>query len=279
MFKKIFVATVLVILTGVLVFGAVTHTQAKSENNYLGGSGRGSSEILSTGQNDGTYIQGQGNGGKGRGQGTGGNGAGSNGNGAAVNLPLAATGELSAEEAAALLYLREEEKLAHDVYVTLYAQWGLPVFQNISQSEQVHTDAIKALIDRYGLDDPAASQVGVFTNPELQSLYTDLVQRGRQSMAEALKVGTAIEEIDILDLEERLAQTDNADILQVFNSLKNGSYSHLRAFTSTLKTQTGEIYQPQYLSPEAYQAIISASNGNGGKGQGGGGGRRGGGRP
>ena len=78
--------------------------------------------------------------------------------------------------------MREEEKLAHDVYVTLYAQWDLPIFQNISRSEQTHTDAVKTLIDRYGLTDPASSKVGVFTNPDLQALYNDLV-RPRQSIA------------------------------------------------------------------------------------------------
>jgi len=134
------------------------------------------------------------------------------------------------------------------------------------------------------LSDPASQLVGVFTNPDLQSLYNELVARGSQSLAEALKVGAAIEEIDILDLQERLAQTDNADLQQVFNNLLSGSYNHLRAFVSTLNSQTGEIYQPQHLSPEAYQAIISASTGRGGNsrgvgnGQGGnsGGGSRGG---
>ncbi len=113
--------------------------------------------------------------------------------------------ELTSDESAALLYMREEEKLAHDVYVTLFAQWNLPTFQNISRSEQTHTDAVKTLIDRYGLQDPASSSVGVFTNPDLQALYNDLVARGSQSLAEALKVGAAIEEIDIRDLRKRLA--------------------------------------------------------------------------
>jgi hypothetical protein len=181
-----------------------------------------------------------------------------------------------------LLFMREEEKLAHDVYVTLFAKWELPVFQNISQSEQTHTDSVKALLDRYGLDDPASSQVGVFTNPDLQALYTDLVARGSQSLAEALKVGGAIEEIDILDLRERLAQTDNADIQQVFTNLESASNNHLRAFASMLNQHTGETYQPQYMSAEEYQAIINTSGGNGngrGNGQAGtgtGGGYRGG---
>jgi hypothetical protein len=76
-------------------------------------------------------------------------------------------------------------------------------------------------------------------------------------------VGAAIEEIDILDLQARLTQTDSPDIQQVFNNLMMGSYNHLNSFTSVLLTQTGEIYQPQYLSAEAYAAIVTGQSGNG----------------
>ena len=286
MLKKILIATVFVAVIGVLVFGAINRTMAKSEsessNSSQGNYGRGSSQVLSSEQADEVYVQGQRNGGKGRGAGTGAYEAGT-----LENLPAVTPGELSAEESAALLYMREEEKLAHDVYVNLYDQWGLPTFQNISQSEQAHTDAVKALLDRYGLSDPASSVAGVFTNPDLQALYTELVKRGSQSLAEALKVGAAIEEIDILDLQERLVQTDNADIAQVFNNLMRASYNHLRGFVSALQAQTGETYQPQYMSAEAYQQSLgsaaggygnsnSRGNGQGGNGAGGG---RGGGRP
>jgi len=265
MLRKILVATALVAGIGALVFGAVNRTLAKdsSESTRQSGAGRGSEQTLSSSEQTGeAYNQG--------GQGQGGRGAGGNGSGEITNLPPATPGELSAAESEALLYMREEEKLAHDVYVTMYAQWSLPVFQNISQSEQAHTDAVKALLDRYGLDDPASSETGVFTNTDLQALYRELVARGSQSLAEALKVGAAIEEIDILDLQSRLVQTDNADIQQVFNNLLNGSYNHLRAFVSTLNTQAGETYQPQYLSAEAYQAIINAETETGGNGNRGG---------
>jgi hypothetical protein len=271
MLRKISVATALVAVIGALVFGAVNRTLAKnsSEGVRQSGSGRGSAQTVASSEltgevHDQEYLD------QGQGQRKGGRGAGSNDAGEITNLPPATPGELSAEESAALLYMREEEKLAHDVYVTLYAQWSLPVFQNISQSEQTHTEAVKALLDRYELNDPASSEIGVFTNPELQVLYNELIARGSQSLAEALKVGGAIEEIDILDLQERLAQTDNTDIQQVFNNLMNGSYNHLRAFVSTLNTQTGETYQPQYLSADAYQTIINAETGTGGNGNGGG---------
>jgi hypothetical protein len=176
---------------------------------------------------------------------------------------------LSDAEIEGILYMREEEKLARDVYLTLYEVWGLPVFENIARSEATHMEAVRTLIDRYGLADPAAAEVGVFTNPSLQGLYDQLVADGRTSLADALRVGAAIEEIDILDLQERLAQTDQADIELVYENLMKGSRNHLRAFASTLTRQTGETYQPQYLDPASYESIVNSAGETGaGQGQG-----------
>jgi len=169
-------------------------------------------------------------------------------------------GDLNAAETESLLYVREEEKLAKDVYSALYAKWSLAVFQNISRSEQTHMDAIMTLLDRYGLADPASSQAGMFNDPTLQRLYTELDAGGNLSLGDALKAGAAIEEIDILDLQSRLAQVDNPDIIQVFNNLLNGSFNHLRAFVSALKIETGEAYIPRYLTQDAYQAIIEGAS-------------------
>jgi hypothetical protein len=187
----------------------------------------------------------------------------------ALELASYPAGDLSAEEAAGLLYMREEEKLAHDVYVTLYDQWGLPIFQNIASSEQTHTEAVRTLIDRYGLDDPAMGTVGTFTDPALQSLYDQLVDSGSESLESALRVGAAIEEIDILDIEERIAQTDHSDIALVYENLMQGSRNHLRAFVSTLERQAGETYTPQYLDQASYDAIVSTGIETGGAGRGG----------
>lgn len=177
--------------------------------------------------------------------------------------PLAAATTLTADEAAGLAFMREEEKLAHDVYVALYKKWGLPVFKNISVAEQTHSDAVKRLLDRYGVEDPASGHtVGVFTDPALQSLYDKLIAQGSLSIADALKVGAAIEEIDILDLQERIAQTDKADIARVYTNLLKGSENHLRAFVSNLKAR-GETCKPQYLSQAAYDKIIGSSNASG----------------
>ncbi|MEW6286563.1 MAG: DUF2202 domain-containing protein [Chloroflexota bacterium] len=199
----------------------------------------------------------------GKGNGNGGNGnANGSQNGSGTGITSIPASELSAEETASLLFMREEEKLARDVYNALYAIWGQPTFQNIAASEQAHMDEVKALLDRYGLADPALDP-GKFTDPTLQALYDQLVAQGSASLADALKVGAAIEEIDILDLQTRLTQTDNADIQWVFNNLMSGSVNHLQAFTSVYTQQTGETYQPQYMTAEQYQAIIAGANGNG----------------
>ena len=181
-------------------------------------------------------------------------------------------GELTQTEIDSLIFMREEEKLARDVYLTLYDQWGLPIFQNISSSEQKHTDSIKALLELYDISDPVANDnIGIFTNDSLQALYDQLVAQGSESLVEALKVGAAIEEIDILDLEEGLSDIDEPNIIMVYNNLLNGSYNHLRAFVSQIERQTGDNYQPQFMALDDFNTIVNNSSGLGKGGQGGGG--------
>ncbi len=143
----------------------------------------------------------------------------------------------------------------------MYEKWKLKIFQNIARSEQQHMDMVKVLTERYGLEDPAKDR-GVFTNPDLQSLYNELIQKGSQSPEEALKVGALIEEVDIRDLKGWLSKVDNADITRVYENLMEGSKNHLRAFTHVLE-QYGVIYQPQILSLEEYESIISGGMGTG----------------
>jgi hypothetical protein len=162
---------------------------------------------------------------------------------------------LADSEKEGLLYMAEEEKLAKDVYLALNEKWNLRVFDNIGRAERTHEAAVKTLLERYSLPDPT-KEAGEFSNETLQKLYDDLVNRGRASAKDALQVGAAIEEIDILDLEERMAQTDRGDILLVYANLKLGSENHLRAFVNNLQRQ-GFEYSPEYLPWEEYDGIIS----------------------
>lgn len=156
-----------------------------------------------------------------------------------------------------LLFMREEEKLARDVYQILYETWNLPFFSNIAQSEQTHTEAIRDLLEKYEIIDPVSDdRNGVFQNTELQALYKSLVEKGLQSETDALTVGVMIEELDIKDISESISRTDNADIALVYENLMRGSRNHLRAFNRQLTTR-GITYDPQYISTEDYQTIVS----------------------
>lgn len=188
----------------------------------------------------------------------------------AALLPAADPAGLTQTEIDGLLYMREEEKLAHDVYVTLADQWSLTQFSRIANSEQMHTDSVKTLLDRYGIADIASTEVGVFTNPDLQALYNDLVAQGSVSAAEALKVGGLIEEVDIQDLDTRIAANDQADIAAVYANLRSASEMHLRAFATGYQSTTGTAYTAQVLSADTVATILSGANGHGNGGHGGG---------
>ncbi len=174
-----------------------------------------------------------------------------------TSLPLE---DLSTSEINALNTMREEELLAHDIYVMLYSVYKIPVFNNISQAETRHAESVKTVLFKYSLADPALNHVaGVFVNPELQALYTSLITQGKASRIAALTVGATIEDLDIKDLHKHFTtDVDNKDILFVFGNLEKGSRNHLRAFNRLL-TAKGITYTPQYISVEYFNQIISSA--------------------
>ena len=170
---------------------------------------------------------------------------------------IAQAAELSTTEAEGLQFMREEEKLARDVYQALYDKWGAQVFANIAESEQTHMDAVLTLLERYNLTDPSQADYGTFTNPNLQTLYNNLILQGNESVEAAYEVGALIEDLDINDLQNFIESTEHDDIILVYENLERGSRNHLRAFNRQLERATGETYKPQYISQTAFEEIIS----------------------
>lgn len=165
---------------------------------------------------------------------------------------------LSNAEKQSLAFMREEEKMAYDVYGKMEQKWGIISFQNIKQSEWTHMEAVKTLLDRYGLADPATGKAaGEFSNIVIQQLYYSLVEKGDSSELQALIVGANIEEINIRDLKEQLLSVTHLDIKQVYENLMRGSRNHLRAFVSNLALR-GYTYLPQYLSQQEFNEIINS---------------------
>ncbi len=166
---------------------------------------------------------------------------------------------LSTTEINSLSFMREEEKMARDVYTTLYNKWGANIFTNISGSEQTHMDAIMMLLNKYSLPDPVGSNaIGVFTNTTLQNLYNQLLAQGNTSLPDGFKAGATIEDLDIYDLTNALTNIDNQDIQLVYNNLNKGSRNHLRSFYKNILA-VGATYTPQYITPAAFDAIINSA--------------------
>lgn len=141
---------------------------------------------------------------------------------------------LSDAEVASLKWLREEEKLARDVYLELNAYWPAKIFLSIADSEQSHFDAIGRKLVLYGIADPALPGIGVFSDPELQALHDELLAIGMPSSTAALGVGVTIEETDIEDLEAAIDGTDSRPLTQTYEHLMSGSERHLQSFLKAL---------------------------------------------
>ena len=166
---------------------------------------------------------------------------------------------ISDEESKSLIHMREEEKLARDVYIAMFNKYGLRIFENISSSEQTHTDAILQLLTKYAIKDPVGvNAVGVFTDPGLQALYTSLVNSGNVSILEAYKVGATIEDLDLYDLKVDLLKVDNQDIILVYQMLSKGSRNHMRNYFSSLKS-LGFTYVPQFITQSDLDAIVNSA--------------------
>jgi len=104
-----------------------------------------------------------------------------------------------------LTYMREEEKLARDVYLVLDGRWRTSPFSGIASSEQKHTDAIRNLLTRYGLADPASGKgIGEFQNALSPAALLSVVDKGNLSLTDAFEVGVIVEETDINDLKQAI---------------------------------------------------------------------------
>ncbi|WP_395627419.1 DUF2202 domain-containing protein [Daejeonella sp.] len=166
---------------------------------------------------------------------------------------------LSPEELASLSFIREEEKLAMDVYVTLYNKWSVKIFNNISQSESTHMSAVLMLLNKYNIKDPVGTnEIGKFENTQLKALYDQLVLEGNKNTLNAFLVGATIEDLDLYDINKALVYIDNQDMRYVYEMLAKGSRNHMRSFYKNI-INAGGTYSPQYITNEDFNSIINSA--------------------
>ncbi|MEW6290540.1 MAG: DUF2202 domain-containing protein [Thermodesulfobacteriota bacterium] len=205
----------------------------------------------------------------------------------ALAAPLySVAGTLDIGEETHLIFMREEEKLARDVYMTLGELYpDDATFTNIGDdSEQTHTDTVRDMLAIYGIADPnpdaniLPASIGVFTGEEYGWYFTEkfelLVNWGSQSQLDAWYVGAFIEELDMIDIigcpkiivetdngidagECGMDYTDEAQLKTMYGHLVDGSENHLRAFVKNIENVIGEgNYVAQVLTQEQVDAIL-----------------------
>jgi len=128
-----------------------------------------------------------------------------------------AAGTLDEIEATHLAFMREEEKLARDVYLTLHQRYKntKTPFSEIDDSEQRHTDAVAGMLHRYGEPDPNTDDaIGVYTGKyadyftqkynalvDVDTPYPDHpLNHSSNPLLNALYHGAFIEELDMNDI-------------------------------------------------------------------------------
>ncbi|WP_296705850.1 DUF2202 domain-containing protein [Algoriphagus sp.] len=158
-----------------------------------------------------------------------------------------------------LLYMREEEKLAHDIYINAFDKYGILAFQNIANSETKHIQAVLNMMNRYQVTDPlnGSTKIGEFTIPEIKELYLQLLTKVNESNSQALLVGLLIEDLDIYDLENAISETNNNSLILLYENLKCGSMNHLRSFED-LASLSNLTYSPIYISQSEYDSILDS---------------------
>jgi len=167
------------------------------------------------------------------------------------------TQQLTAQEQESLLYMREEEKLARDVYLTLYEFFESNIFNNIASAEQKHMNSMKNLLTQFALEDPVLDDsIGAFTNSVFSEFYDSKTAKVR-SIKDAILTGILIEETDIMDIQKDIVLTDNPAIQNVYENLLRGSRNHLRAFVRKLESM-GVVYEALVLDQATADAIVNS---------------------
>jgi len=159
-------------------------------------------------------------------------------NAQAQQLP-ASSGIVAADTATAdaaltkqLTFMREEERMARDLYKALADKYdGAVPFSRITVSEDRHFDSVGVLLDRYDVTDPTEGlDEGEFKTGSLDEAYDGYLDEG-DGLPAALKAAQEVEEADIAGLEKAAKSLDAPDAEQVYEHLTVASQHHLEVFS------------------------------------------------
>jgi len=151
-----------------------------------------------------------------------------------------------------LAYMWNEERLAQDLYLNLYNvnSDAIQLYNIALKSEAYHIELVENLVKAYDLNitnlvdytqnyseaELKAMPAGTYGVTAIQDLYNTLYNNGAASVQASLEVGCMVEVTDIDDLDKYIIDAkENQALIDTFNLLKDGSYSHYWAFDRALK--------------------------------------------
>jgi len=174
---------------------------------------------------------------------------------AGVTPAFDSTADLTADEIEFIYAIREDEKVARDLYFSFFGTFGLKPFENIGKAEDNHIKATEKLFDYYEIDYPALSENGKFENAIRQKLFDSLLLKGTPEL-EAFKVMAMLEESNIVEYGEVLKTIANPNIKIVIENLARASANHFKAAIRQI-TALGGTYRPALMTQEQYRAVIA----------------------
>lgn len=181
-----------------------------------------------------------------------------------LSCTFSVTADLTANEIEFLYAVREDEKVARDLYTSFYKKYALTPFANIGAAESNHIKAVERLFDYYQIKYPEVGPAGVFANTTRQDLYNSLLSQGNISALEAFKVMAKDEETGIVNYKEVIKTIVNPNIKMVLENLTKASENHLKAAIRQI-TALGGVYTPVLMSVSEFDTIIASGFQQGGK--------------
>jgi hypothetical protein len=217
--KTLFTILSIIALTALALSAcAGTNSASAAATGQQFGSGNGAGAGQSV--NNGTTLQGSGQGrGGNQGGGNGRGNRGSNGQGGQGGGGQAyALEPLNQAEADGLVRAIEEELNAQSFYQSVVDAFGAAApFDRIVKSEAQHAAALQRLADKYGIAVPE------YTGPASQTTF--------ETLEAACQAGVQAEIADAALYDELMAFTSHTDLLRVYENLQKASLnSHLPAF-------------------------------------------------
>lgn len=156
-----------------------------------------------------------------------------------------------------VLYLLEQEKLAHDVYRSLDTMWVTDIFNRVANEEYQHVGKLSAVAAEFMINVPNHFNeypMGQFIDTKLRRLYGELMAAANFSLEDAYRACAALEERKMYDLKVALKEPNFELENLTYKALLLGSEDNFKVFVRALN-ELNAAYTPVLLSPAEYETL------------------------